>query len=778
MLRFFGYLLAIALIFAIGIAGYVLLTIKNLPDPELFDQRQISQSTKIYDRAGKVLLYEIHGEEKRTVIPFEQVPEHVKQTTLVIEDSEFYNHSAFDWRSVIRAFYINLTRGKIVQGGSTITQQLAKKAFLSDERTLTRKIKELIIAFRLEDKYTKDEILGLYLNQIPYGSNAYGIEAAAQTFFNKPTGELNLAEAALLAALPNAPSYYSPYGTHTEELMARKNYILEQMEKSGLIDEEELVRYKDYKYEFTPQETGIKAPHFVITIQEYLNNKYGEDFVQNAGLNIVSTLDWDLQQAAEKAVNNGVERNVELYNGHNAALVAQDAATGQILALVGSKDYFDIENDGNFNVATQGLRQPGSAIKPFAYVTAFERGYTPDTVIFDVETDFDTTGEKSYQPHNFDNKFRGPVTFRNALAQSINVPAVKVLYLTGVNNVLETALDFGLTTLTERSRYGLSLALGGGEVKLIDLIGGYSVFAQEGLKHKQSLILEIKDAQGKILEEYKDEAKQVIEAQYTRLINDILSDVEARKALYSSSLYLTIFPNQEVALKTGTTNEYHDAWAIGYTPSLVAGVWVGNNDNTPMQQHGSSILAALPIWNTFMSEALKGKPLETFTRPGPVTANKPILNGQYIINNELHSILYYIDKNNPQGPALSNPAKDSQFEKWENALIKWLQDNPEQFQNLAPSLKSSIKINKPENGGFVKDIINIEVEINTEHDIVKIEVFLNDRIISQKSGNFGASYLYTESIKVDQLELQNKLTIKALDDSSNQTENSIILYRR
>lgn len=780
MFKLIKYLLLSIIIVATLITGYVLVLIKDLPDPELFDQRQITQSTKIYDRTGDISLYEIHGEEKRTIIPFEQIPDYTKKATLTIEDSQFYNHSAFDWRGIIRAFFVNLSRGKVVQGGSTITQQLAKNTFLTSERTISRKIKELALAFRLENRYSKDEILELYLNQIPYGSNAYGIEAAAQTFFNKNAKELTLAEATLLASLPNAPSYYSPYGSHTDELTSRKNYILEQMKLVGYIDAEEEKRAQEQKLEFAPQAASIKAPHFVMTIQNYLNDKYGENFVQRAGLRITTTLDWELQQIAEKAIKKGAERNNRLYEGKNAALVAQDTNTGQILALVGSKDYFDNENDGNFNVAVQGLRQPGSAIKPFAYITAFKKGYTPNTIIFDTPTNFDTTNTRSYEPHNFDNRFRGPVSLREGLAQSINVPSVKVLYLAGIGDTLKTVADFGINTLTERNRYGLSLALGGGEVKLIELVGAYSVFSQEGIKHQQSLILEIKDNEGNILEKYNDKSKEVIEPKYTRMINDILSDVKVRRELYSSSLHLTIFPDREIALKTGTTNDYKDAWAIGYSPSFAVGVWAGNNDNTPMKRQGSSILAALPIWHDFLSEALENQPRQVFNHPEPSNVNKPILRGEYLINNEIHNILHYVNKNNPLGPKPTNPSSSSQYENWEEGLIEWLQTNPE-FFNIEIPTNSEFKINikNPANGSFIKNNkIKINADLTAEASIVKVEILLNEKIIGQKTGDLGKKLNYTEEFEVKDLKPQNKLTIKALDNSSQSSEKTVIIYTR
>ncbi len=691
MLKITGFFLLTLLGLAFFGLAIVAKMAKNLPSPEQFANRQINQSTKIYDRTGEILLYEIHGEEKRTVIPFEQIPDYVKQATIAVEDQEFYQHKAFDWRAIIRAFFVNLISGRIVQGGSTITQQLAKNAFLTPERNFERKIKELVLAYWIEQRYSKNEILNLYLNQIPYGANAYGIEAAAQTYFNKSAKDLNLAEAATLAGLPKAPSYYSPWGSHKNELERRKNYILEQMFKLGFIDKEEKERAQNTKLVFTEQNIGsIKAPHFVMTVKEYLAEKYGEDVLEKGGLKIITTLDWRLQKIAEESVEEGAKRNSESYNGRNAALVAQDAKTGQVLALVGSKNFFappeplgcepgkTCQFEGNFNVASQGLRQPGSAFKPFAYITAFQKGYSPETVVFDLPTEFSTysnicplvninynnDNSLCFHPENFDHQFRGPVNLRNSLAQSINVPSVKVLYLAGIQDSIKTAQNLGITTLTDPNRYGLSLVLGGGEVKLIDLVEAYSVFSQEGIKHRQAFILEIKDSQGKTLEKYLDSATQVIEPQYARLINNILSDIEARSPLFQNSLNLTVFEGREVALKTGTTNDYRDAWAIGYTPTLAVGVWAGNNNNKPMQKQAGSILAAIPIWHDFFSKALEDQPVEFFNKPETVQENLPMLNGEYIFNNEVHNILYYLNQNDPQ------------FQNWEAPVKVWWQKLP------------------------------------------------------------------------------------------------------
>lgn len=703
-LKIIGALILIFFSVSLFVLAKVAKIAKELPDPKQFvASHQVSQSSKIYDRTGEVLLYEIYSEEKRTVIPFEEIPDYLKKATIAIEDKNFYEHPALDWRALTRAFLTNIIEGRIVQGGSTITQQLAKNAFLSSEKTYERKIKELILAYWIEKKYSKDNILELYLNQIPYGNNAYGIEAAAKTYFGKSAKELSLAESVLLASIPKAPTYYSPYGSHNNELLQRKDYILKQMFETSIIDNEEFERAKNYQYQFEPQNIGsIKAPHFVIMVKDYLAEKYGENFLENGGLKIITTLDWNLQQTAELVVKEGAERNENLYKGKNAALVAQDPKTGQILTLVGSRDYFDIKNDGNFNVASQGLRQPGSAFKPFAYLTAFEKGYSPQTIIFDLPTEFTANNpncplvvnfsnksKECYHPENFDRQFKGPVNLKNALAQSLNIPAVKVLYLAGIEDTIKTAKNMGITTLNNISRYGLSLVLGGGEVRLIDLVNAYAVFSQEGIKHNQKIVLKIEDFSGKTIESATDQAVKVVDSQHARLITNILSDDEARKPLYQGSFNLTTFEGRQVALKTGTSNDYIDAWTIGYTPNLVVGVWAGNNDNAPMQKQAGSILAALPIWNSFINKTLNYFPVEFFNNTGKEdeNINKTMLSGDYINNNNIHNILYYVDKNNPLGDIPINPENDSQFKNWEIPVQNWIKSN--QLQQLFQSTTST-----------------------------------------------------------------------------------------
>jgi len=712
---------------------------RQLPDPNAWQDRKIIQSTKIYDRENKNLLYEIHGEEKRTVIPFNEIPQIVKEATVVAEDTGFYSHSGINIRGFLRAMWTDIKGGTLTEGGSSITQQLIKNAYFTPERIFSRKIKELILAIALERKYSKDEILNFYLNQIPYGSNSYGIEAAAQTYFNKPAEELALNEAAYLVVMPKAPSYYSPYGNHGEELKSRANYVLSRMHELKYISDNDYKNALKTTVNFVDQKTSLTAPHFVFFIRDYLNEKYGEDFVEKGGLKVTTTLNLDLQKIAETVVENGAERN-EIYNAKNAALVAIDPKTGQILAMVGSKNYWNnpepegcepgknCQFEPNVNIATR-LRQPGSAFKPFVYATAINNGYTPDTVIWDIPTEFNplcswdgiaepgVDQQTCYKPKNYDGRFRGPVTLKQALANSLNVPSVQVLYLAGVNNAMNTAENLGITTLKDRSRYGLSLVLGAAEVRLLDMVSAYGVFGQEGIKREPIGILKIEDGSGRVLEEYKDQGQKVLSEQVTREINDILSDNIARAPMFGLYSPLSL-GDRPVAAKTGTTQDPNDetkardAWIIGYTPSLVAGVWTGNNDNTPIEKGGAGVAAAGPIWHDFMAQALKDAPIETFTKPDSIITDKPILNGQYQIsvklkinkNNgllatnktpqnlieeksfiEIHTILYWLNKNNPQGAPPEKPDSDPQFKNWEVSLQNWLKSNYSTIFNQLPT---------------------------------------------------------------------------------------------
>ena len=688
-------LMGIGIVVALGAIAFfcvILYFVKTLPTFEEITNQHLSQSTRIYDRTGTVLLYQINAGQKRTVASFDQIPQSLKDATLSIEDQNFYNEPAFDWKAILRAAYVDLTHGAVRQGGSTITQQLARTAFLTLNQTLTRKLKELVLAIKLSQYYSKDQILGLYLNEVSYGPTLYGVEAASEAYFAVPVSQLDIAQSATLAAMPQAPTYYSPWGNHVADLLSRQKLVLQQMYNLGKITKAQHDAAVAEKIVFQPQSAnGIKAPHFVMAVDDYLVQKYGEDMVDTGGLKVVTTLNWNLQQAAETAVTAGVARNTQLYKATNASLVAQDPQTGQILALVGSANYFDTKNSGNFDVAIQGLRQPGSSLKPFIYLTGFQLGYTPDTVLFDVPTEFSTdsscpavpdftsTSTTCFHPQDFEGTFAGPLSIRNSLAQSVNVPAVKMLYLVGIKNAIQNISSFGVTTLTNPNQYGLSLVLGGGAVHLIDLTEAYSVLAMEGVKHTQSFILQVQDASGNTLESYADQSSQVSDAQSIRLVNDILSDAQARAPLMGASQNLTVFPGYDVALKTGTSNDYRDAWAMGYTPSLVVGVWAGNNNDAAMQKNGSSILAAVPMWSAFMTQALPQMPNTTFMQPDPTNPTKPILAGDYAANNQIHTILYYVDKSDPTGPAPANPGADPQFGNWETGVINWARQNIPSF---------------------------------------------------------------------------------------------------
>lgn len=698
------FLFAIGIVASAGLLFWV--STLEIPDLSAFEERRVLQSTKIYDRTGEVLLYDLHQDVKRTVVPFEEISYYIKDATVAIEDDNFYNHYGIEPLSILRAVFANFQKGELLsgQGGSTITQQVIKNSILEKEKTVTRKVKEWILAIKLERILSKEEILSTYLNESPYGGTIYGVEEASQSFFGKKAKDVTLAEAAYLAALPQLPTYYSPYGKNKAALDERKNLVLERMLVKGFIDEEKYKQAKDEVVEFQPQAiTGIRAPHFVMYIREYLAEKYGEDALAERGLRVITTLDWELQKEAERIVAEKGAINVEKYKASNAGLVAVDPKTGDLLVMVGSRDYFSEDIDGNFNI-TLSPRQPGSSIKPFIYATAFSKGYLPETILFDVRTQFsplcppDSTSSESpcYSPGNYNNKFIGPISMRNALAQSLNIPAVKTLYLAGVKDALKLAADMGITTLNDPERYGLTLVLGGGEVKLLDMTYAYGVFANEGMKATPRSILRIEDNRGNVVEENLVETKRVIDRNATLLISDVLSDNVARTPLWGANS-LVNFPGKSVASKTGSTNNLRDAWLMGYAPNIAVGTWVGNNDNSPMGG-GLSGLIVTPMWREFMDFALAKLPEENFSQPTVNLVNvKPIIRGEYVDTTALlqsfqetgeldveavsqayqniHTILHYVDKSNPLGPYPTNPANDPQYNNWEYAVAAWRDAN-------------------------------------------------------------------------------------------------------
>lgn len=684
-------------------------TIK-LPDLSNFQARKIANSSKITDRTGQVVLYDINQGVRRSEIPLEQMGTNIPHAVIAIEDVHFYEHKGIRPTSIIRAIFINLTDGQFKQGGSTITQQIIKNTLLNTDKTVTRKFKEWILAVKLERQFTKDQILAIYLNDAPLGGTIYGIEEASKAYFNKSAKDVDPAEAAYIAAMINAPTYYSPYGTHRAELDARKNTVLLKMKQAGYIDDATYTSARAETVAFNVQTpNSIKAPHFVFYILDYLQQKYGADVMESGGYTIKTTLDYDLQQKAEEIVKNRVldpkTGTEKVYRASNQGLVAMDPTTGQILSMVGSRDYFDKKIDGAYNVATAN-RQPGSSFKPFVYSTAFGLGYTPETVLFDVPTEFSTncsadekplpghTEKDCYHPDNFDNKFKGPISLRSAIAESRNVPSVKLLYLVGVQNAVDTAHALGITTLQDPKEVGLSLVLGGGEVKLLDMVSAYSVFANSGVRNPTTGILEITDHAGNVVEQYEDNGTQAMDKNVTLTLNDVLSDANARIPTFGSSITIP-----GVAVKTGTTNDDKDAWIIGYTPTLAVGVWSGNNDNKSMTSGGAAVSG--PTWKEFMTEALKKYPASAFEKPIPdpdYQNLKPVLRGQWMGNKSVYidkitgllatdatppesriekvitdveDILYWVNKSDPRGPAPSNPASDSQFHLWNPAVQTW-----------------------------------------------------------------------------------------------------------
>jgi membrane peptidoglycan carboxypeptidase len=699
------------LLLAISVAGVFAYIAKDLPNPGTVNKRIIPESTKIYDRTGTHLLYEVHGEEKRTVIPFSEMPDVVKYTTIALEDQDFYGHYGVKLTSIVRSLLRDIVTLDKSQGGSTITQQFVKNSLLTNEKTWIRKVKEVILSLEMETKFSKDEILAMYLNEIPYGSNAYGIEAAAKTFFGKPARELSLDEAALIAALPQATTYYSPYGSHADALIGRQTFALKTMARLGYITDaqtEEALNTNTLS-KLQPQKDIIAAPHFVMYIKDYLQQKYGDRAVEESGYKVITTLDWDKQQIAEQAVREGAAKN-KTWKASNAALVAMDPKTGQILAMVGSKDYFDDSIDGQVNIAIRDL-QPGSSFKPYVYLTAFTKGYLPETILYDTKTQFETTEGKSYEPNNYDGKFHGPLPIMKTLGGSLNVPAVKTLYLVGVKDAVQMTKNLGITGLNDLSRLGLSLVLGGAEIKLLDHVSAFGTLATGGMRHPKTSILRIENAGGSVLEEFKaDGGERVVEEKYVAMLDSILSNNENRAWIFGENSPLR-FDNRPVAAKTGTTNDFRDGWTIGYTPSLVAGVWAGNNDHSAMVSGADGVNVAAPIWRTFMDKALANYAIEEFPKYNPddyigdgeEKTNKPMLAGKleqkenlkvceipgeknkYCLANKYcrdkdvekkdfisdHDILYYINLDDPRGPIPDKPERDPQYKNWEKGVKDW-----------------------------------------------------------------------------------------------------------
>jgi len=816
---------ALSLLFVFfGLIAFWISSFK-MPDLSAFETMKPSQSTKIYDRTGKILLYDIHEKSKKTVVPFENISKDIKNATVAIEDDQFYQHGGIKVSSIFRSIFANILAGSFSQGGSTITQQVIKNSLLTTEKSVSRKIKEWVMSIQLEKVMSKEQILSIYLNSNPYGGSIYGVQEACLAFFGKGADEVSLAEAAYIAAIPKAPTFYSPYGQNKDKLDQRQKLVLSKMLENNFITKDQYDSAIKEQVVFLPQEKlGIKAPHFVEFIKQYLADKYGESAMQTSGYKVITTLNYDLQSKAEEIAKKYGLSNEINFTAKNVAAVVIDPKTGQILAMVGSRDYFDTNIEGNFNV-TLAHRQPGSTFKPFVYATAFEKGYTPDTVLFDLPTEFQSTctpqgdpinpdavissSTACYKPENYDGKYLGPISLRNALAQSRNIPSIKVLYLAGIKDSLETAKNMGIESLSnDPNQYGLTLVLGGGEVSLLDMTSAYGAFANDGVRNKYTGILSVQDSAGNILEQYSENPQTVLPANIAETISDILSDNVAKIPAYGVGSPL-FFPGRQVASKTGTTNDSRDAWTIGYTPEVVVGTWAGNNDNTPMVKQVAGMIVA-PMWHEIMAAALASTTGETFVKEPPVDQIiKPALRGfwqgneTYFIDKisgalatdktpeetkkeisvpNIHSILYWINKDDPTGPIPTNPSDDPQFNLWEYQIQEWLKTNP-QASTTKPTTYDSIHTdaNKPvvtllspkKDMGYAKDTrITAAFTATANYPIAKANFYLNDDLVgSSDTSPFIISFVPSSSNSL--LADGNKFRVVVYDTVYNKGEVTI-----
>ena len=789
--------------FVVG-TGVILYVSKDLPDPNHLNDRQVSQSTKIYDRTGTHLLYEVYNNQKRTLIGLDQMSPYMPKAVIAVEDKNFYTHSGISVISILRAGVSNLIGKKAGSGGaSTLTQQLVKNTMVGNERSIFRKIKEAILALQLEKKYSKDDILKMYLNEIPLASTNYGIQSAAQSYFHKEAKDLDIAECATLAAMIQAPSRYI---NDVNSLHDRRDVVLKLMFDQGYITEAQKNDAQNSALRIYRNGGVMEAPHFVSYVKQLLADQFGEKLVDDGGLKVITTLDYDKQKAAELIVKTNGDKFASSSNANNAALVSIDPKTAQILALVGSRDFNNEAINGQFDVAILGRRQPGSSFKPFVYTYAFEKGFTPDTVIYDTVTNFDERTGSSYTPHNYDNKEHGLVTIRKALQGSLNIPAVKTLYMVGTSSTIDFAKRFGYTTFTGDP--GLSLVLGGAEVNLLEHTNAYATLADNGVYHQPVSILKVTDNNGNTLSEWKpNDGSVAITPELAATIASVLTDDDARAYIFGHHSTLTL-PDRLVATKTGTTNDYKDAWTMGYTPSITTGVWVGNTIPSPMKGGGNT-LAGL-IWQQFMKEATKNTPVEIFPIPPPNDATKPVLRGadggiKLQINSSNgkiatsstppglivertylppHDILHYVDKNDPRGPAPINPSDDPQYQNWENSLQDWikrqqaagiemtLEEPPTEYDNTItnPELAPQVQIISPTNSSTIDGRrVDIQIKASAPRGVKQVDYFVDDKLVGNSTQfPFDFSYTFTSLFF-------NQHTLKAVatDDQGNAGQTQI-----
>jgi len=816
--------LARAAIFAV-IGGFVLSFFlfiwysKDLPTPEGVKRRE-GFSTVILDRTGSPI-YDIFNDKNRIPVPLTDIPDDLKKATISIEDKNFYKHQGFDPNGVLRAFF-NIITFRGLQGGSTLTQQLVKNVLLTAEKTIPRKIKEFVLAVQIERKYSKDEILQMYLNEAPYGGTMWGIESAAAGYFGKHAKDLTLTESVVLAGLPQRPSYYSPFGADPKAYIGRSEEVLRRMREDGYITEakEYEIRKELPNVKFASSSGQFKAQHFVFYIKNQLIDKFGEKMVDAGGLRVTTTLDASLQEKAENTVRDEIAKLKGLNVGNGAALVL-DPKTGEILAYVGSRAYelIDEENfQGKFDVVSMGYRQPGSALKPITYAAGFTKGYTPSTLLMDVETHFPGgEGRQDYIPKNYDNKFRGPIQVRYALGNSINVPAVKMTALVGVRDILKTAYAMGIESLAPTdenvNKLGLSLTLGGGEVRLFDLVSAYGVFATGGTRNEPYGIIKVVDQSGKTLYEHKPTTgKKVLSEDVSFLVSDILSSNDARHEVFGEKSYLVI-SGKTVAVKTGTTDDKKDNWTIGYTPSVVVGVWVGNNDNTPMNPKlASGTTGAAPIWNIIMREALKNKQDEPFKKPDNIVEltvdafggglpkdGRPTRKEYYIKGTEPTSISSIYKKiklsktdNNKLANAVeiatgaydekdfivfaeSDPTSKDSKNRWQEGIDAWLGGqgdplyHPPKDTATTDEKKVVVSIKTPADQSQVdNNDVPFRIEARAIKDIAKIEIYIDDALKTTVNNNsFDESITLSTGV--------HKIKAKAYDSDKNTGETEITI---
>jgi 1A family penicillin-binding protein len=805
-------------VIALGLFGVLSLFVaylwfaSTLPSAEDIMSRDVAQSTKIYDRTGEHLLYEIAENEKRTLVPIEQMPEDLINATITAEDRKFYDHNGISYLSIVRSVYENVKCGCKAQGASTLTQQMVRNVILTLDKTFTRKFKEILLSYAVEGKFTKDEILELYLNQIGYGSVNYGVQAASQAYFDKDVSELTLAESATLAAMPKQPTRYL---RDPELLKARRDWILTNMEELGYATSDEVAAAIAEETLVVAKLNNITAPHFVLWVKEQLEEVYTEREVEAGGLKVITTLDYEKQLAAEAAIEAGVAAKGELYGFNNAALLSLDPKTGQILAMVGSADYHNEEIQGQVNV-TQRPLQPGSSMKPLIYAAAWEKGYTPNTILWDVNTLFSTeTGP--YEPRNYDFGEHGYVTMRKALQGSLNIPAVKTMYLVGVTNSLNFLDRMGYTTLSDRSRFGLSLVLGGGEVTLTDHLRAYGTFANSGLQQETSGILKVTDSNGEVLQEWKAEehlGTQVLSTNLAATVNNVLSDNGARAYVFGAGSALQL-SGRPVAAKTGTTNDFNDAWTMGYTPSLATGVWVGNTDGTTMNKNAEAVFIAAPMWKEYMLAALKDTPVETFPTPTIDITGKAMLDGNipmstYTIDSqsgklateftperfretktcgEFHTILTYVNKDNPRGAVPADPKNDAYYQPWEDSVQKWITNHnanlepdetafitcgeiPTEYDDVhTESARPEIRINTPEDRTSVGRTFTIDLESEVRGTFSRIEYAIDGAYATTHYSMNGGEITLPTWVTVG----KHLLTATVYDSYDNSADDSITI---